>query len=115
MTLSQIFFGYFATMMTVLSLLVVTRKNPVHSVLLMLFLFVHIAGLELFLNAEFLAAMEAESGREAAAEHLPRDNDTEYMERQDDGRYQVKHDIVDGPGAGRVLFRVDQDDRGPAQ
>lgn len=58
MTLSQIFFGYFATMMTVLSLLVVTRKNPVHSVLLMLFLFVHIAGLYLFLNAEFLAAIQ---------------------------------------------------------
>ena len=58
MTLVQIFFGYFATMMTVLSLLVVTRKNPVHSVLLMLFLFVHIAGLYLFLNAEFLAAIQ---------------------------------------------------------
>jgi NADH-quinone oxidoreductase subunit J len=58
MTLSQIFFGYFASMMTVLSLLVVTRKNPVHSVLLMLFLFVHIAGLYLFLNAEFLAAIQ---------------------------------------------------------
>ena len=58
MTLSQIFFGYFAVMMTVLSLLVVTRRNPVHSVLLMLVLFVHIAGLYLFLNAEFLAAIQ---------------------------------------------------------
>ena len=58
MTLSQIFFGYFAVMMTVLSLLVVTRRNPVHSVLLMLLLFVHVAGLYLFLNAEFLAAIQ---------------------------------------------------------
>ena len=58
MTAPQIFFGYFAVMMTVLSLLVVTRRNPVHSVLLMLFLFVHVAGLYLFLNAEFLAAIQ---------------------------------------------------------
>ena len=58
MTLQQIFFGYFATMMTVISLLVVSRKNPVHSVLWMLVLFVHMAGLYLFLNAEFLAAVQ---------------------------------------------------------
>ncbi len=58
MTAPQIFFGYFAVMMTALSLLVVTRRNPVHSVLLMLVLFVHIAGLYLFLNAEFLAAIQ---------------------------------------------------------
>jgi NADH-quinone oxidoreductase subunit J len=57
-TLSQAFFGYFAAAMTVLSLLVVTRRNPVHSVLWMLVLFVHIAGLYLFLNAEFLAAIQ---------------------------------------------------------
>jgi NADH-quinone oxidoreductase subunit J len=57
-TLQQIFFGYFATMMTVISLLVVSRKNPVHSVLWMLVLFVHMAGLYLFLNAEFLAAVQ---------------------------------------------------------
>lgn len=58
MTVPQMFFGYFAIMMTVLSLLIVTRRNPVHSVLLMLVLFVHIAGLYLFLNAEFLAAIQ---------------------------------------------------------
>ena len=58
MSSQQIFFSYFAVMMTVLSLLVVTRKNPVHSVLLMLILFVHMAGLYLFLNAEFLAAIQ---------------------------------------------------------
>lgn len=52
------FFAYFAGMLTVLSLLVVTRRNPVHSVLWMLVLFVHIAGLYLFLNAEFMAAIQ---------------------------------------------------------
>ena len=58
MTVPQIFFFYFATIMTVVSLLVVTGKNPVHSVLWMLVLFVHMAGLYLFLNAEFLAAIQ---------------------------------------------------------
>ncbi len=58
MTTPQLFFAYFASMMTVLSLLAVTRRNPVHSVLWMLILFVHIAGLYLFLNAEFLAAIQ---------------------------------------------------------
>lgn len=56
--LPKIFFGYFAVAMVVLSLLVITRKNPVHSVLLMLGLFFHIAALYLFLNAEFLAAVQ---------------------------------------------------------
>jgi len=57
-TLPQLFFGYFAAVMIVLSLLVVTRTNPVHSVLWMLVLFFHIAGIYLFLNAEFLAAVQ---------------------------------------------------------
>lgn len=58
MTLPQLFFAYFAVAMTTLSLLVVTRKNPVHSVMWMLVLFIHIAALYLFLNAEFLAAIQ---------------------------------------------------------
>lgn len=58
MTMVQFFFAYFAITMTVLSVLVVTRKNPVHCVLFMLVLFIHIAGLYLFLNAEFLAAVQ---------------------------------------------------------
>ncbi|HWR89873.1 MAG TPA: NADH-quinone oxidoreductase subunit J [Dissulfurispiraceae bacterium] len=56
--LPQIFFGYFAVVMVVLSLVIITRKNPVHSILWMLLLFFHIAGLYLFLNAEFLAAVQ---------------------------------------------------------
>jgi len=58
MTPLQLIFCYFAVAMTVLSLLVVTRKNPAHSVLWMLLLFVHIAGLYVLLNAEFLAAIQ---------------------------------------------------------
>jgi len=58
MTTPQLFFAYFAVAMTVLSLLVVTRRNPVHSVMWMLVLFIHIAGLYLFLNAEFMAAIQ---------------------------------------------------------
>lgn len=58
MSTAQLFFFYFAFMITVSSVLVITRKNPIHSVLCMLIMFVHIAGLYLFLNAEFLAAIQ---------------------------------------------------------
>lgn len=58
MTTPQLFFLYFAVMIIGGSILVVTRKNPVHSVLWMLALLVHIAALYLFLNAEFLAAIQ---------------------------------------------------------
>jgi NADH-quinone oxidoreductase subunit J len=56
--IAQLFFGYFAVVMVFLSVMVVTRRNPVHSVLWMLGLFFHIAGLYLFLNAEFLAMVQ---------------------------------------------------------
>ncbi|MBI5100461.1 MAG: NADH-quinone oxidoreductase subunit J [Nitrospirae bacterium] len=56
--LPQLFFGYFAFAIIVLSLLVITRKNPVHSVMWMLLLFFHIASMYLFLNAEFIAAIQ---------------------------------------------------------
>jgi NADH-quinone oxidoreductase subunit J len=54
----ELFFVYFAFAIFVLSILVITRKNPIHSVLWMLLLFFHIASLYLFLNAEFLAAIQ---------------------------------------------------------
>lgn len=54
----KLFFGYFAGVITLLSILVVTRKNPVHSVMWMLLMFFHIAGMYLFLNAEFIAAIQ---------------------------------------------------------
>lgn len=56
--LPQIIFGYLSFVIIVTSILVVTRKNVVHSVLWMLVLFLHIAALFLFLNAEFLAAIQ---------------------------------------------------------
>jgi NADH-quinone oxidoreductase subunit J len=56
--LPKLFFGYYAVVIISLSMLVVTRKNPVHSVMWMLLLFFHIAGLYLFLNAEFIAAIQ---------------------------------------------------------
>lgn len=56
--LPKLFFGYYAVAITILSLLVVTRKNPVHSVMWMLLLFFHVAGMYLFLNAEFIAAIQ---------------------------------------------------------
>ena len=37
--LQQLFFGYYAFTIIILSLLVVTRRNPVHSVMWMLLLF----------------------------------------------------------------------------
>ncbi len=58
MTLLQGFFVYLAALVLVGSVLVVTRRNPVHSVLWMLLVFVHIAILFVFLNADFLAAMQ---------------------------------------------------------
>lgn len=56
--LQQIFFAYFAAAIVLLSILVITRKNAVHSVLWMVLLFFHIAALYLFLNAEFLTAVQ---------------------------------------------------------
>ncbi len=56
--LPELFFGYYAVVIVFLSMLVVTGKNPVHSVMWMLLLFFHIAGLYLFLNAEFIAAIQ---------------------------------------------------------
>ncbi|HXX81517.1 MAG TPA: NADH-quinone oxidoreductase subunit J [Thermodesulfovibrionales bacterium] len=51
-------FIYLAAAITTLSVLVITRRNPVHSVITMVLLFFHIAGLYLTLNAEFLAAVQ---------------------------------------------------------
>lgn len=56
--LSEAIFAYLAAAIIILSILVITRRNPVHSVLTMLLLFFHIAALYLTLNAEFLAAIQ---------------------------------------------------------
>jgi NADH-quinone oxidoreductase subunit J len=54
----ELIFAYFAFAIVLLSILVITRKNPIHSILWMLLLFFHIASLYLFLNAEFMAVMQ---------------------------------------------------------
>ena len=58
MTVLQGSFFYLAAVVFGGSVLVVTRRNPVHSVLWLLLVFVHIAVLFVFLNADFLAAMQ---------------------------------------------------------
>ena len=55
--LSAIFY-YMAAASVASALLAVTRKNPVHSMLWVLALFLHVAGIFLLLGAEFLAAVQ---------------------------------------------------------
>jgi NADH-quinone oxidoreductase subunit J len=56
--MNQIIFFYFAVVILASAILTITRRNPVHSVMFMLLLFFHIAGLFVMLNAEFLAAVQ---------------------------------------------------------
>lgn len=51
-------FGYFALSIIGITLMALSRRNPIHAVLWLLLLFMHIAVLYLFLNAEFLAAVQ---------------------------------------------------------
>lgn len=56
--LNQLAFIYCASVIIATALLAVRFKNPVYSVLSVLLLFLHMAGLYLLLNAEFLAAIQ---------------------------------------------------------
>ena len=56
--LNQFAFLYCASVIIGTALLAVRFKNPVYSVLAVLVLFFHMAGLYLLLNAEFLAAIQ---------------------------------------------------------
>ena len=55
---AQAIFYYMAAASVASALLAVTRKNPVHSMLWVLALFLHVAGIFLLLRAEFLAAVQ---------------------------------------------------------
>ena len=55
---NKIIFLYFAAVILASAVLMITRKNPIHSVMFMLLLFFHIAGIFVLLNAEFLAAVQ---------------------------------------------------------
>ena len=56
--MNKIIFLYFALVIIVSALLTITRRNPVHSIMFMLLLFFHIAGLFVLLQAEFIAAVQ---------------------------------------------------------
>jgi len=55
---TQAIFYYMAAASVASAMLAVTRKNPVHSMLWVLALLMHIAGMFLLLDAEFLAAVQ---------------------------------------------------------
>ncbi len=55
---AQVVFYYMAAASVASAILAVTRKNPVHSMLWVLALFLHVAGIFLLLRAEFLAAVQ---------------------------------------------------------
>lgn len=54
----QAVFYYLAAAAVASAILAVTRRNPVHSMLWVLALFLHVAGIFLLLGAEFLAAVQ---------------------------------------------------------
>ncbi len=58
LTAAQAAFYYMAAASVASAILAVTRKNPVHSMLWVLALFMHVAGIFLLLGAEFLAAVQ---------------------------------------------------------
>src|SRR6202163_340269 len=58
MTLLSATFYYLATASVASALLAVTRRNPVHCMLWVLALFLHVAGIFVLLGAEFLAAVQ---------------------------------------------------------
>ena len=55
---AQVAFSYLASASVASAMLAVTRKNPVHSMLWVLALFLHVAGIFLLLSAEFVAAVQ---------------------------------------------------------
>ncbi len=54
----KLIFLYFAAVILGSAILMITRRNPIHSVMFMLLLFFHVAGVFVLLNAEFLAAVQ---------------------------------------------------------
>lgn len=51
-------FAYLSAAILFLSVIAITRKNPVHAVLLMILMFFHLAAMYLGLQAEFIAAVQ---------------------------------------------------------
>lgn len=58
MTTAGVFFYYLASASIASAILAVTRRKPIHSLLWVLSLFLHVAGIFLLMGAEFLAAVQ---------------------------------------------------------
>ncbi|GJL49877.1 MAG: NADH dehydrogenase subunit J [Nitrospirales bacterium] len=56
--MESLIFFYFASIIVVTATLVVALRNPIYSVLSLLVMFFHVAGLYVTLHAEFLAAIQ---------------------------------------------------------
>ena len=56
--MAYVFFGYFAGVIALTSVLVAALRNPVYSALALLVMFFHVAGLYITLHAEFLFAVQ---------------------------------------------------------
>ncbi|MCS7002463.1 MAG: NADH-quinone oxidoreductase subunit J, partial [Dehalococcoidia bacterium] len=56
--MAQLVFFYLAGVIILTSILVVALRNPVYSVLSLLIMFFHVAGLYVTLHAEFVAAVQ---------------------------------------------------------
>ena len=63
MIINAIFFYLFAAVCVASAVMVITSKNPVHSVLFLILAFVNAAGLFVLLGAEFLAMIMASRHR----------------------------------------------------
>jgi len=53
--MEAIFFLFFSSLSLICGLLVVTSKNPIHSVLFLVLVFFNVSGLLILLGVEFLA------------------------------------------------------------
>jgi NADH-quinone oxidoreductase subunit J len=56
--MTLVLFGYFAAVILLMGILVVSLSNPVHAVLSLLVMFFHVAGIYVLLNAEFIAIVQ---------------------------------------------------------
>jgi len=56
--LPKLLFGYFAGVLIFTAFMGITRKNLIHGLLWILLMFVHLGGIYLLLNAEFLAIVQ---------------------------------------------------------
>ncbi|MHB8482384.1 MAG: NADH-quinone oxidoreductase subunit J [Nitrospiria bacterium] len=56
--MTLVFFSYFAAVIIISGIMVISLSNPVYSVLNLLVMFFHVAGIYILLNAEFIAAVQ---------------------------------------------------------